>query len=81
MDARRLDGSHLLFTVTDEAAAAAAKSLQSCFVFGSGKGWRFGRALSAGSQEEWISGKDQRLGIAEPREKLELCAAAWVVLK
>ena len=30
MDARRLDGSHLLFTVTDEAAAAAAKSLQSC---------------------------------------------------
>lgn len=51
------------------------------FVFGSGKGWRFGRALSAGSQEEWISGKDQRLGIAEPREKLELCAAAWVVLK
>ena len=30
VDARRLDGSHLLFTVTDEAAAAAAKSLQSC---------------------------------------------------
>ena len=51
------------------------------FVFGSGKGWWFGKALSAGSQEEWISGKDQRLGIAEPREKLELCAAAWVVLK
>ena len=30
VDARRLDGSHLLFTATDEAAAAAAKSLQSC---------------------------------------------------
>ena len=31
-----------------------------------------------GGMDQW---KDQRLGIAEPREKLELCAAAWVVLK
>lgn len=36
--------------------------------------------LSAKSQEEWISGKNQRLSIAEPREKLEFCAASWVVL-
>lgn len=58
-----------------------SQGMWTSFVFGSGKGWWFRRAFSVGSQEEWSSGKDQRLDIAEPREKLELCVAARVVLK